>query len=225
MKLKWSGFGATDGRGKINGHVASKNRAGAYARTKVTPVNPQTSFQLTARNTLTTFSQGWRALTQAQRDAWDAAVPDFARTDIFGDLRNPTGKNLYTRLNTNLQNIGATLITDPPLPSGAGSVVAGTLIITNGGAKSIAHTGDTVGYTIQVWATPGMSPGKSFFKNDYRLLTTFVGGAASPAVITTAYNARFGQPAIGTKVAVKLVSVNDSTGEVSVPSESTTLTV
>ena len=225
MKGKWSGFGLVDGRGKLNGHVASKNRAGAYVRTKVSPVNPQTSYQLTSRNLLSTYSQGWRALTQAQRDAWDAAVADFGKTDVFGDIRNPTGKNLYGKLNINLENAGQTPITDPPLPSGGGQVVAGAVVMTNGGAKSVAHTGDTAGHTVLVFATPGVSPGKKFVKNDYRLLTTFTGGAASPAVITTAYNARFGQPAVGTRVAVKLVSVNDTTGETSVASESTTITV
>lgn len=225
MKLKWSGFGAVDGRGKINGHVASKNRSGAYARTKVSPVNPQTTFQQAARNRLTNFSQGWRSLTQSQRDGWDAAVAGFARTDIFGDLRNPTGKNLYARLNINLSLAGQAAITSAPLPSGAGTVTAGALVMTNGGAKTVAHTGDTAGHTVLVYATPGVSPGKSFVKNDYRLISTFVGGAASPANIATAYQNRFGEPAVGTKVAVKLVSVKDTTGETSVSSETTTITV
>lgn len=225
MKLKWSGFGAVDGRGKINGHVASKNRSGAYARTKVTPTNPQTSFQLGARNLLTSLSQSWRALLQSERDAWDGAVADFAKTDIFGDLRNPTGKNLYARLNINLINAGQSPISSPPLPAGGGPVIAGVAIVTNGGVKSIAHTDDTAGHTIQVWATPGVSPGKKFLKNDYRLITSFAGGAASPAVITTAYDARFGDAAVGTRVGIRLVSVNDTTGEMGVASESTTITV
>jgi hypothetical protein len=44
MKMK---FGAivTEGRGKIGGHVASKNKSGAYLRTKVTPVNRQSVAQ------------------------------------------------------------------------------------------------------------------------------------------------------------------------------------
>ena len=225
MKGKWSGFGLTDGRGKLNGHVASKNRSGAYIRTKVTPTNPQTSFQLGARNLLTSLSQGWRALTQAQRNAWDNAVADFAKTDVFGDLRTPTGKNLYGKLNINLVNIGEAQIVVPPLPSGAGSVISGTAIASNAGAISIVHDGDTGGHVIQVWATPGVSPGKKFLKNDYRLVTTFAGGSASPAVITGAYTSRFGAPAVGTRVGIRLVSVNDATGEAGVPSESTTITV
>jgi len=225
MKVKWSGMGAVDGRGKINGTVGSKNRSGAYLRVKVTPTNPQTVFQLTARNLLSSLSQAWRSLTQARRDAWDSAVADFAKTDVFGDLRNPTGKNLYARLNANLVNTGNAQITSPPLPAGGGQVIAGTLVMTNGGAKTIAHTADSAGHTIQVWATPGVSPGKKFLKNNYRLIDTFVGGAASPADISTAYEARFGEPAVGTRVGVRLVSVNDTSGESGVASEATSITV
>lgn len=222
MKAKF-GMIVVDGRGKLGGHVLSKNRSGAYARTKVTPVNPQTSYQQAARNRLTTFSQGWRALTSAQILAWNAAVGAFSKSNIFGDLVNPTGKNLYTRLNINLDNIGQAPITDPPLPSGAGEVVAGAVIVTNGGVKSVAHSGTTAGHTIQVWATQGVSAGKTFVKGEFRLIGTFAGGAASPFVATTAYNAKFGQPPVGTNVSFQLVSVNDATGEAGVPSRGTAL--
>lgn len=225
MKVLYGAALGVDARGKLNGQVASKNRAGAYWRTKVSPVNPQTAEQLQARSRLTTQSQAWRALTQAVRDAWNAAVGDFARSDVFGNLRNPSGKNLFARLNINLVNCGQAALTDPPLPSGAGTVTAGALIVTNGGVKSIAHTGDTAGHTVQVWATPGVSPGREFVKQDYRLITTFTGGAASPTVITTAYDARFGDAAVGTKVKVKLVSVSNTTGENSTPSEASTITI
>src|SRR6056297_1294291 len=101
MKMK---FGAlvTDGRGKIGGQVASKNRYGSYLRTKVTPSNPQTASQLNVRSVLAALSSGWRDLTQAQRDGWNAAVLDFQKTNVFGDTITPTGKNLYTRLNAAL---------------------------------------------------------------------------------------------------------------------------
>lgn len=225
MKAKWSGMGMVDGRGKINGTVGSKNRSGAYLRVKVSGVNPQTSYQLAARNLLTSFSQGWRLLTQSQRSAWNASVGDYARTDVFGDLRNPTGKNLYSRLNINTSSVGGATLSNPPTPAGVEAITAGALVITNGGAKTIAHnvtTGDTA---IQIWATPGLSPGKSFLNGDYRLISTVTAGGASPANIATAYANRFGQPAVGTKVGVRLVGINEVTGESGIPSEVTTITV
>src|SRR4051812_170938 len=84
MKVKFGSL-VVDGRGKIGGHVLSKNRGGAYMRTKVTPINPQTADQSTVRGTLTSLSQSWRALTQNQITAWNNAVQNFQSTDIFGD--------------------------------------------------------------------------------------------------------------------------------------------
>ena len=80
MKILWGAL-VVDGRRKIGGQVASKNRGGAYMRNKVTPVNPQTAAQTAIRNRLAGLSQAWRALTAAQRAAWNGAV---------GTLREPT---------------------------------------------------------------------------------------------------------------------------------------
>lgn len=225
MKMK---FGAivVDGRNKIGGHVASKNRAGAYLRTKVTPVNPQTSYQLAARAALTGFSQGWRGLTQAQRDSWNAAVGDYQRTDIFGDLKSPTGLNLFVRLNRELDLIGVASISVPPLPSAVGAIVstsvaaaagAGTIVLTNDGAVPASTS-------IKVYATPAVSPGKSFVKSEYRCIGSFAAAEASPIDIQALYDARFG--AVGTagqKIFVKIVPVNATTGQVGQASQVSTV--
>ncbi len=64
-KIKMTAIVA-DIRNKLNGTVFAKNRGGAYMRTKVTPVNRQTSDQSTVRNRLGSFAQGFRGLTQDQ---------------------------------------------------------------------------------------------------------------------------------------------------------------
>jgi hypothetical protein len=94
MKIKFSGIGVVDGRGKLNGTVFSRNRSGAIARVKVTPINPNTAAQAAARSLLASLSQGWRGLSQAAILQWNNAVSDYQTTDVFGDLRTPTGKNL-----------------------------------------------------------------------------------------------------------------------------------
>ena len=85
MKIK---FGAivTDGRGKIGGHVASKNRSGAYMRTKVTPSNPNTASQSQARSILASASQNWRNLTDSQRKAWNNAVSDWDNSSYISKI-------------------------------------------------------------------------------------------------------------------------------------------
>ena len=219
MKAK---FGAivVDGRGKIGGHVASKNRSGSYFRTKVTPVNPSSTAQVTIRNRFSALSQGWRSLSAAQRAAWNAAVGDFSRTNIFGDLINPSGFNLYQRLNNNLVRIGESAIDTPPTPASIVDIVIGAVsMAAAAGTASLAYTvGADATSEIEVWATPPLSPGVSFVKSEYRLITQVTANTASPLDFATAYVAKFGAitGAEGQKVFVKTVAISTVTGQAGV---------
>ena len=216
-------FGAivTDGRGKIGGQVASKNRSGAYLRTKVTPVNRQTASQTVIRNRMSGLAQSWRSLTEAQRTAWNASVSDFAKTNIFGDLVNPTGFNLYCKLNNNLIRIGESEILLPPAPAAITDIVIGALSLdASDGSVSLAYTaGADDGSEIEVWATPPQSAGKCFVKAEYRLVSQFTANTASPLDMAAAYIAKFGDitGSEGMKVFVKTVAVNTTTGQAGVP--------
>lgn len=213
MKVKWSGIGVVDGRGKINGSVASKNRAGAYFRTKVTGVNPDTAAQQSVRATLASYSQGWRSLSQSQRDAWNAAVGDFSTTDIFGDLRNPTGKNLYVKLNANLTSVGLAGISNPPLPDAVPSaLVDGVAIDLTAGTYEISFQPATVDYRIQLWATTALSPGVAFVGSRYRLINSLDGNEASPYDAAAEYVAKFGVPPAGQKVFFRMVMISVTSG-------------
>ena len=180
MKMKWGAL-VVDGRGKIGGQVASKNRSGAYLRTKVTPVNPRSGSQITVRNRLSGLSQGWRGLTAANRAAWNSAVSDFAKTNIFGDLVNPTGFNLYQRLNNNLLRIGEAALSTPPAPAAIDDIVIGALTAAAAaGTVSLAYTASAgSGSEIEVYATPPLSAGVSFVKTEYRLIGSFTSDTAS----------------------------------------------
>jgi hypothetical protein len=215
MKAKFGSI-VVAGSGKIGGHVASRNRAGAYIRTKVTPVNPSTSYQQAIRNRLTGISQAWKALTAAQRLAWNAAVGDYAKTDVFGDIRNPSGFNLYQRLNNNLLVIGASQISDPPVP---GSVYAPTsmslAVVTGTPALTLTFAGAIPATDkVKLYATPPVSQGVSFVKSEFRLIGILSDSDTSPKVLTSLYTAKFGAVTEnGLKVFVKMVGVNETTGQ------------
>jgi len=215
MKIK---FGAivTDGRGKLGGHVLAKNRSGNYMRTKVTPVNPQSTYQQAQRAALGTLSSGWSGLTASQRSAWDAAVDDFQKTDIFGDLKSPTGKNLYTGLNRNLLNAAQTVLVSPPSPASIPAITISTANYSLSGTSfDIVTTGTTTGAFVQAWATPPVSAGTSFIKNRLRFVDSFAGAAPVTMDIYADYVARFGAPPVGSKVFVAVRVVNAG-GEASV---------
>lgn len=215
MKIKFGALVA-DGRGKIGGHVASKNRAGAYMRTKVTPVNPRSASQVTVRQRLGTLSIAWRGLTAAQRLQWNSAVAAFKVTDIFGDLKNPTGFNLYQRLNNNLAICSIAAISVPPLPLAVQSLASMTPTQAPGGATSIAYaaTPTPALHNLVVKATAPVSPGKSFVKSEFRIIGVVAPAAASPYVATTAYAAKFGGPGLaGQKVFFEAFYVHSTTGQ------------
>lgn len=227
MKLK---FGAivVDGRGKIGGHVASRNRGGAYLRTKVTPVNPSTSAQVRVRNRLTVISQFWKSLTEAQRGSFNAAVNDFSKTDIFGDIKSPSGFNLFQRLNNNLANVGITIIQNAPVPSAVATSLIGALSIDvgSGDAMTLALASSVpTGSSVEIWATPPLSPGINFVKSEYRLIKVSPAAATSPIDIQTEYLDVFGTPAAGTKVFARIKYVNTTTGQASQYQSTNTIVV
>lgn len=216
-------FGAivVAGSGKIGGQVASRNRGGAYLRTKVTPVNPQTSAQLGARNRLTGRSQAWRGLTQAQRDSWSAAVGQYARTDIFGSLRNPSGFNLYQRINNNLLQVGQTVLVSPALPAAVLTVSITSLVATVAGQLIPLTLSAAVpaGSSMKVFATSPQSPGVSFVKSEYRLINTYPAATATPVALGVPYTTKFGAFVAGQKIFVKIAFVNNLTGQESAPAQ------
>lgn len=198
-----------DMRGKINGTVHSKNRSGQYMRNKTSPVNPQTASQSGVRNSFSTFAQGWRSLTQAQRDSWTSAAENFTKTNVFGDNVKLTGANLYMSLNRNIATAGGVAISDPPLPaavtgitslSGDPDVSDGTIVMTY--TPAIPASG-----TVLIFATAPQSAGVKFVKNKYRFIEAIVAADVSPYDITTAYEAKFGTgwKVAGQKVFVKFV--------------------
>ena len=193
-KIKWGMF-VVDGHGKVGGHVLAKNRNGSYVRTKVTPSNPQTTAQIAQRVVLSAFSQSWRNLPESSRLAWNGAVDQFSRTDIFGDIRNPTGKNLYTKLNINLSDIGFSAITLPPLPTSPDPLLECTLTSV-GGVVKVDFTPSPVGTstTVEVYATPSLSTGKYFVKSEYRKIGIIPSCTSAIVDITNDYVAKFGTP-------------------------------
>ncbi len=200
MKLK---FGAivTDGRGKIGGHVASKNRAGAYLRTKVTPSNPNTVAQAQARGILASLSQTWQTLTDSQRSGWNDAVKEWGTTDIFGDIKKPSGINLFVKLNANLISVGFPQLLDVPSKMEVPSVIitSGSLSRSNDDFSIEFDSSAANGVRALVRATPTLSNGVSFVKSQFRVIgnDVVVGNNLS---LQGAYGAKFGVPFIGANV-------------------------
>lgn len=214
MKIKFGSI-VTDGSGKIGGHVVAKNRSGHYLRTKVTPSNPRTSAQSETRAILGTLSSAWSGLTDEERATWNGAVNSWSSTNIFGDIKNPTGKNLFVGLNKNLLESGQTSINVAPekieIPYLGVSVVNGDISATT----LIADvTNDASGLFVNVYATAPQTAGTSFFKGKYRKIATVSGATIGTENLFDYYEAKFGTLAIGQNIAFefKVVGTNGQVG-------------
>ena len=216
MKIKFSGVGIVDGRGKFGGSVASRNGSGAYIRNKVTPVFPDTPAQAAVNAIFADIAQAWRALSQAQRDAWNEAVSNFEHTDIFADTITPSGFNLHQQLNLNLASIGLPFIQFPPAPDATQSLT--NLIVELDGPGTSLQVSSTeaieAGTDFIIKATAGLSAGISFVKTELKSLVIVDDSDAFPVTFQIPYDAVFGAlPAVGTKVFAEMIGVNNTTGQ------------
>lgn len=213
MKIKYSAL-VSDVSGKLNGSVAARNLGGNYLRNKITPLNPQTTYQMARRGAFGSVAGLWRGLDFLQVTAWNAAAKEFPYTDQFGDTRYLSGFSLHQKLNTNLSLISRPALVNPPAPQEIpqGSIEAVEFdLSSNSFTMTVGFGPEPTPGIIAIYATKGMPVGKSFVKNEYRLIAT------SPALgIGNLYNQfieRFGVPLEGSVVHVKVAWINPSTGQ------------
>lgn len=207
-KIKF-GMMMTDASGKLGGQVFSKNRGGSYVRTKVTPTNPQSAAQMSVRGIFASISSRWSSLTEAHRNSFNGFVSAYARTDIFGDLRNPSGKSLFQRLNQNLELSGQAQIdscTSPVEVPFANVENAGGSVAAND--FKVNYAGFLTGSKVIVWATPQMSHGTKFVKNQLRQLIVADGADAGTVSIQSAYATKFGLPIAGANITIGVRVIN-----------------
>lgn len=200
MKIKWGAL-VVDGRGKLGGHVAAQNKGGSYLRTKVTPSNPQTTAQTAVRNLFGSISAGWSALTASQRAAWNNAVDDWKKTNIFGDLKLPSGKALYQRLNQQAQLVNYPALTTPPAKADIppSNVISVTIDTT---AETITTSGLYNGSnaTVVYFSSGVVSAGTNFVKNLMRMFGDSSGSPYDPSAAYGNYESQYGTPTPGDKV-------------------------
>lgn len=205
-----------DMRNKLNGTVFSKNRYGAYTRTKVTPVNPQSTAQQLVRQYFGSHAQAWRGLTEAERQSWIDGAGQFPMFDVFGNSKILSGQALYNRLNTNLTTAGASPIATCPAPVAIPlNVITSATAAAGAGTLSVAFAASPVpaDFALVIMATPPVSPGINFVKPKYRIISIQAAAATTPLALGAQYASVFGSLIAGQKVFVKGFLISTTTGQ------------
>lgn len=217
------GNGVSGIRGSIAGNTYSRNSSGAYIRNRATPINPATTLQKAVRLLFGAVAQAWRALTDEQRQSFDAYAPQYPSTDSLGQAITRTGQQLYMALNNKLRQYGQPAI-DLCLPPESVSAPAGNAVadisdnVIQITALSATGSSDVIG----VYATAPQSAGKKFIgKSDYRLIKVKPDSTGAGTFdITAEYASVFGVDAAGIpagqKIFFKMERVSLTNGQPSV---------
>lgn len=210
--IKWGMF-VVDGRGKVGGHVLTKTRHGATVRTKVTPSNPRKPAQQQIRAMFGNLSSAWNGLTEQQRAAFNEAVEKHAKTNVFGDLKNPTGRELFIRCNMGRQQLGvANIVNAPDTVAFPPTKVTGVLVGVGDEKIDLLNFDATVttDFAVQISATAPQSPGRYNFSGAYRIIVT--DPAAGMISLYSDYVNKFGTPAAGQAVGFRIALISRDTG-------------
>ena len=227
MALIKFGMMMTDARGKLGGHVFTKARNGATIRTKVSPANPQTPAQSLSRSIFATVSSTWRTLEESARVAWNAAVNDYSRTNVFGDNYLPSGKNLFTQLNCNLLNVGLPIIQNPPSPLTFDGIFVADITVINADTEitpQFPNGTPGIEYIKVMEASKPFSAGKFNFSGAYSKVAQWSSATPlTPAQLYTAYVFKYGVPATDQKIAFRFYVISIDTGQKSQYTNATTI--
>jgi len=213
---------AQDVRGSLNGTVFSRNRGGAYVRTKVSPVQPVSEFSARARAAFSAIAVAWSGTLDAgERVLWEAYAAAHPYVNVFGDAITLSGIAMFQAINRMELQLGHALISDPtaivptsPITPGASAVVTETDSAIDE-ITAIVAGNLAVGENLYIFATLPLAPALTPQKTDYRLLN--IDSGQQPVILTdlvALYNARFNTPyaPVGHKISFSVRVVDPDTG-------------
>jgi len=224
MALVKLGGLAQDVRGSLNGSVFSRNRGGAYVRSKVSPVQPYSEWSSKSREMFKATAQRWsHDLDDGQRQAWNdfAAVHPFL--NVFGDSIILSGIAMFESVNRRVLEVGEPYIDDIPdtfVVEGLGLVelaaAAAGGVLTNYAVTCSRVLVYTEG--LYVFGTKPLLGARKVQKNELRLQNNQDTGLwASAADASADVMARFPDTSwvTGQRISALVAALNPATGAIS----------
>lgn len=217
MKIK---YGAMIGMlsGALGNIVASRNRYGAYLRSRVVPTKVTSDFTNDVRGRLAYLSQYWASLTEGKKVAWNTWASTNPITDSLGDKRVLQGSAAFVQLNARKMQAGGDLIDVPPVAA-APSVVEGLAVAAAAGAGTASVTWTSgalpAGCCAAIWIAVVDSAGRSYYKNLLKLVHISAAAGTSPQDVAADIVARFGNLIAGQVIHCEVEVWDNLTGLVS----------
>ena len=206
--------------GSVGSVTASRNRYGAYFRTRAIPVNPNTSFQLAVRASLSNLSTAWSGLTTGERLAWKEWADQNPIVDALGQVQNLAPNAAFIQLNARLLAVGIAAVNSPPITvapdaltflSGTFDIGVGTFDLSFG----VTPLGAAESLWIQAAVTN--SPGINYVTNRLRFVGESAAAQTSPFDAQSLIETRFGTLIVGQTVHEWVSVLDQGSGLLSPP--------
>ena len=213
--IKFSGL-VTGIIGKLNGSVFTKNKAGAIIKNKQTPINQQSGLQQNNRSSINFLSKKWRELSDSQRIEWNALARRIILNNYWGDSYNPSGFNVFCRLNQNLFLIDKPYIFDAPEQVTVPVLQNVTCNPIIQGIASMILTFNEQQSDLNVihliYASPGISQGIYYNKVNYKIIGFIPVLQNNYYEAYADYISKYPAPKAGRKIFFKLRGIDINTG-------------
>lgn len=198
-KVKF-GSAVSEVRGSIGGVTFARNAGGAYMRSRITPIQRNTSRQAQSKSIFSAAVNTWtNLLTGFEREGWDAYASAVPYTDVFGMSRNYSGQQSYVRCYIASVNAGvevATIANAPTTYTEAEGITAATLTAAQGAAtadetisfvNTLSPSDAEAGDLLLLYVGSPVTAATNYFKGPYRYAgkAAFVSGTAYPTAEIT----------------------------------------
>lgn len=206
--------------GSIGNTTFSRNRYGGYTRVRALPVQPNTIYQQQARSRLSTASQAWAALTDAQRDSWRQWSAQNPIIDRLGMSQVLAGNAAYVKINALRALCGDAALDTPPLAAAPTGLLTATLTADIGaGDFELAYTATPLGAGVKLFLQGAilLGDGKTYYKNRVRFLGLSSAAQASPLDVESLVEDRLGTLVVGMRCVVLASAYDTATGLLSQP--------
>jgi len=166
-----------EARGSVGGVTFARNRYGAYARNRTKPVDPGSEKQNEARSRMSSAVVAWRALTAAQRDAFNAKALTTDFVNALGESIHPTGMTLFVRGYNLLDLAELAQVTAPPVTPIIDDSSAAFSYIADPGLRLYSDTGEwPANAVILIWHMRNLTNSTFYYKGPYTGFKNAVAG-------------------------------------------------
>jgi hypothetical protein len=195
--------------------VFSRNRYGAYIRTRVIPTLVTNTYTTGIRGRLAGLSQAWAGLDEDEKVAWETWARENPIVDRMGDQQILQGSAAFIQINMRILACAGTQIDVPPIAVAPSPITGLTMTAETGvGDVALAWTSGALAASecLVIWAAVVNSAGRRYYKNALKQVFISAAAATTPQDIKAEIEARFGTLAVGQVMYIHAFVYDDETG-------------